>query len=269
MAQIGTIRLQTQNSGTVSVPVFDVGDSGSSVYEFVRVETATGTGFIPVTSTNDAAYPYLRVQSQNNGIVAVTDTASAIPDSVIYDFESGDTSNWDTAPDISADTTRAYNGTYAGYATNSSNSAFATVVPEGYGGGAEPSKFEYWWNETVDSKGAGIRLFNSNGNYELGIAANNPEWSVYDDNGYTRDVGDGSYSRYDTWIRFTVTFDWTNNTFDLDFYDSGTGYNLTDSGRPLRYGTDVETIRLGNQDDGGWENGDPVDQWYDDIQIFS
>lgn len=97
MAQIGTIKLQTQNSGTVSVPVFDVGDSGSSVYEFVRVQTANGTGFIPVTNTTDATYPYLRVQSQNNGIVAVTDYASAIPDGgvALYNFEQTVSDGWD------------------------------------------------------------------------------------------------------------------------------------------------------------------------------
>ena len=91
MAQIGTIKLETQNSGVVDVPVFETGDSASGVYEFVRVETASGTGFIPVTDPTDATYPYLRVQSQNNGIVAVTDTAgSDIPDSVEYRFEASE-----------------------------------------------------------------------------------------------------------------------------------------------------------------------------------
>jgi len=76
MAQIGTIRLQTQNNGTVDVPVFDTGDSGSSVYEFVRVQTAGGTGFIPVVDPADANFPYLRVQSQNQGVVAVHNEAT-------------------------------------------------------------------------------------------------------------------------------------------------------------------------------------------------
>lgn len=40
MAQIGTIRLETQNSGTVSVPVFDVGDSGRFV---VSIDKMTET----------------------------------------------------------------------------------------------------------------------------------------------------------------------------------------------------------------------------------
>lgn len=76
MAQIGTIRLQTQNNGTVSVPVFNTGDSDSSVYEIYRVETAGGTGFIPLADTADAAYPYLRVQTQNLGTLAVHDDST-------------------------------------------------------------------------------------------------------------------------------------------------------------------------------------------------
>jgi len=100
MAQIGTVRLETQNSGVVDVPVFEPGDSASGIYEFVRVETASGPGFIPVTDPVDATYPYLRVQSQNNGIVAVTDTpGSDIPDSVVRHYDPtaetvGETSKW-------------------------------------------------------------------------------------------------------------------------------------------------------------------------------
>lgn len=87
MAQIGTIQLQSQNNGVVDVPIFETGDSSSEVYEFLRIQTGSGIGFIPVTNTNDATYSFLRVQTQNNGVVAVTDTAgSAIPDSVVTQY---------------------------------------------------------------------------------------------------------------------------------------------------------------------------------------
>lgn len=100
MAQIGTVRLETQNSGVVDVPVFEPGDSASGIYEFVRVETASGPGFIPVTDPVDATYPYLRVQSQNNGIVAVTDTpGSDIPDSGVarHEFEGDYSDSWSSS----------------------------------------------------------------------------------------------------------------------------------------------------------------------------
>lgn len=122
MAQIGTIKLQTQNSGVVDVPVFDTGDSGSSIYEFVRVETASGTGFIPVTDPADATYPFLRVQSQNQGVVAVTDTASVIPDKL--GFESGDFSGWSgQLGDWDIVTSPVFEGTFAAQSTNGVDTA--------------------------------------------------------------------------------------------------------------------------------------------------
>lgn len=96
MAQIGTIRLQTQNNGTVSVPVFDTGDSGSSVYEFVRVQTAGGTGFIPLVDPADASFPYLRVQSQNQGVVAVHNESSLLNTITVDGFEDNDISEYST-----------------------------------------------------------------------------------------------------------------------------------------------------------------------------
>lgn len=192
----------------------------------------------------------------------------AIPDDVMYDFESGDTSNWDSAPELSADATRVYNGSWAGYVSNSPGTALARVIPTGYSEGYQPSKFQYFWNETSNSKGAGIRLYNTDGNYEIGVAANNPEWSVYDGNGHRRDVSEQGLT-YNSWVRFTILFDWVNGTYSLNFEHFGDNYTYTESGSPLRYGKDIEEIVLDNQDDGVWRNGDPVDMWYDDIEIFN
>lgn len=101
MAQIGTIRLETQNSGTVSVPVFNTGGSGSSVYEFVRVQTAGGVGFIPVVDPAEASFPYLRVQSQNQGVVAVHSESSLVDiptdDFARYLMESGSGTTFEDA----------------------------------------------------------------------------------------------------------------------------------------------------------------------------
>lgn len=92
MAQIGNIGVETENNGTVKVPVFDTGDSGSDVYEMVRVQTAVGVGFIAVISnTSDAAFPYLRVQTENNGVCAVHNEASLFdPNEAVIGTSSGD-----------------------------------------------------------------------------------------------------------------------------------------------------------------------------------
>lgn len=76
MAQIGTIKLQTQSNGVVTLPVFDTADAGSNVYDMVRVQTPSGVGFIPFVAPSDASRPYLRVQTQNQGVLAAHDKAS-------------------------------------------------------------------------------------------------------------------------------------------------------------------------------------------------
>jgi hypothetical protein len=103
MAQIGTIRLKT-GSGDVDIPVYEAGDSGASVDEFLRVETERGRGFIPVCDLSDAAYSFLRVQSSSRGVLAAHDSprltllkedfedGSIKPD---WDFYSTDSNGYD------------------------------------------------------------------------------------------------------------------------------------------------------------------------------
>lgn len=94
MAQLGTIKLQTA-SGPVELPVFDTADAGNGVYDMVRVQTAGGVGFVPFVSTGDAAHPYLRIQTQNNGVLAAHNEASMFTRDLIDGFEDGSWSdNW-------------------------------------------------------------------------------------------------------------------------------------------------------------------------------
>lgn len=73
----GEVKIQTPN-GVQSLPVYNAGSSGGSVYEMLKVETPSGIGYIPLTDPSDAAYPYLKVQTQNHGILAVHDAESVV-----------------------------------------------------------------------------------------------------------------------------------------------------------------------------------------------
>jgi len=76
MSQIGAIKVQTPN-GTVQVPVYETGDSSSDVHELIKISTPSGTGFVPVAATDQSpAYPYLKVNTENHGILAFHDSAS-------------------------------------------------------------------------------------------------------------------------------------------------------------------------------------------------
>ncbi|WP_414838161.1 hypothetical protein ACK3SF_02055 [Candidatus Nanosalina sp. VS9-1] len=72
MAQIGSIKVET-SSGIVSVPVFDLDDASSQENDFLRVNTGSGVGFIPLADRSSAAFPYIRIQTAN-GVLAADDS---------------------------------------------------------------------------------------------------------------------------------------------------------------------------------------------------
>ena len=187
-----------------------------------------------------------------------------------FDFETGDTSRWDDVNDLSAVTGTVYNGSYSGHCDNAQSGTYqARVVPPGYSGGKQPGEYEYYWYETDDSFGGGIRLFNSNGNVEVGTATDNPEWDIDDGNGVNQVYGGDGYGR---WVRFRLTFDWGAGTFSADFEDLQSGSSFTDSGRPLKQGVDIERIQIEDYNKGGWAaSGDVgdgnIEQWFDDIHL--
>lgn len=75
MSQIGTVKFETATHGVVEVPIFQLGDSGSNVYESVRVDTGNEIGFLPTVDPPDADYEYIRFLTNQHGTVAVfTDT---------------------------------------------------------------------------------------------------------------------------------------------------------------------------------------------------
>lgn len=185
-------------------------------------------------------------------------------DRVFFDgFDGGNLNGWDVnSGSIVSDRTRK--GPYAVHCTNS-NSSYLFRTDVNGGGGEQVSKVEYWFQETSGgSTGAGLRLKNSDSNYELGVATDNPQWDIEDGNGFETDVHP-SLPNYETWTRFTMTFDWDAGTFGVDFEQPSTGITYTDSGRPLMNGVDVEYVEA-------WDyynewGGTSVNQWYDSFEV--
>lgn len=75
MTQIGTIRFNTAD-GNVSLPVFNTADKGNNVYDMIRVQTPSGVGFVPFVDPSSSNYPYLRIKTQNHGVLAAHDKAA-------------------------------------------------------------------------------------------------------------------------------------------------------------------------------------------------
>ena len=206
-----------------------------------------------------------------------TDTITA--SDLIQDFEEGNLNDWNNlAGNTVADNSRAFNGTYSLYSGDYSNggcpSPFGTWQPPGYSGGGQPNELEFYYNETSNSTGAGLRVFNSNGNPEFGMATDNPEWYIGDGNSNSdsaRSVFDPGSDEYDKWIRVRFyNIDWVNSTFDIEIEDTTGSYSTyTETGIPMRNGVDIERIELWgyNSNSSPQWGDDKVEQWFDDILI--
>lgn len=188
----------------------------------------------------------------------------AIPDSVVYDFEGGDVSAFDfTGSGFKAVTDRAHTGQYSGYSNNGGNVAAET--PDGFGDGVQISRFQFYWQETSDSAGGGIQLFNSAGNREIAVGSNNPQWLITDDNtGEFNNVysGDG----YDRFVYVDIQFDWSSTDCDIYMEDLQSGTSKTFTSRPLINGVDISSFQI----DGFssyWGNNSNFEMWFDDIEI--
>jgi hypothetical protein len=181
-----------------------------------------------------------------------------------YDFEDGTLQGWQPIRNgfgIRTDVTR---GSYSiGGEDNSAPLEIAKISPANLSGGRKMSFLEFYWYEIANSHGGGIAMMDSNGSEVLGVATDNDELNIKDDNGWEY-VENGS--GYSSWYRIEITFDWQNNTADVYWKDTdGSGVESTFTGRPLRTTTGIETLRIRNQNGESWLSDDDFNMWFDDI----
>ncbi|GAB3669567.1 fibronectin type III domain-containing protein [Halopiger thermotolerans] len=177
-----------------------------------------------------------------------------------------------TVNDLSQVTDRVHSGSYAAYSSSvvsGSPQASWTV----HSGGEQVDFVSYWWNETSNSWGGGIRLKNSNGNYEIGVASDNPQWEIDDANGASGrfspvdqyDAAGVDY--YDHWVWTGILFDWANSEATVAFWSPSGSVHYVET-VPLKNGTDVETVELWSYSGGIWGDSDAKhEMWWDDIWI--
>lgn len=214
MAQIGTIKLQTP-SGPVSVPVFDTADAGNSVFNMLRVQTPSGVGFIPLVDTADASFPYFRVQTENNGIVAVHNTAQlsifsdSFEDQNISEY-SGDTSSF------SITSAQAQDGLYSLESTTLGNSFItyqgsgvvsnSEVVIEGYvySDGSSGARVGFCWFMDAASDNGYCAAYRGSDSSIFLAEVNNQGTSVIVN-------VDNTTLTPNTWIKMRITHDQGDN----------------------------------------------------------
>nr|WP_238987719.1 fibronectin type III domain-containing protein [Halobellus captivus] len=126
----------------------------------------------------------------------------------------------------------------------------------------QPDTFSYVYQETSNSFGGGIRLVNSNGDYEGGTAADNPEWDV--DFADTTGQVAGGPGGSDEWVSVEWDFDWSNSQVTV-LWEALTSGDTHSSTHDLYHGADVSRVELWNYNDSaGWGGGD-LAMWWDAI----
>lgn len=190
-----------------------------------------------------------------------------VTDPNFYGFESGDVSRWDVVNDLTAVTDRVFEGTYAGKCSNAqSGQPQAYVIPSTLEFGSKPSQIRYYWQETSNQSGSGVRLFNSGGGFEIGFATDNPQWVIEDTNGFET-VRSNFSQDYDKWVRVTFKFDWPNGEVTINVKD------LTESGSTnygpytLNQNQDIERIQIDDYQSNTWQTGGAIDSWFDSFEV--
>lgn len=163
------------------------------------------------------------------------------------------------------DTTNSYSGDRSVYFDGSVNSGVITVMmyadfePEQY------SSAQWVYRETSSSNGHGFRFLDGNGNTIVKGGTGNPQVEVYTGNGLIT-MESGPSPNYGEWRRYTVTFDWANQTVDILWEDlTGSTGDRSLSGEPF---VNTNATALGRSetinDDVDQKHGTANDAWVED-----
>jgi len=169
-----------------------------------------------------------------------------------------DMSQWETAHG-GQNNSRVLTGSNSYYSGNNNTGLQAETTP--FPEGVQLQRFEYSYQETGSSTGHGVRLVNSNGNYEGGTATDNPEFDVDFANSSGQENGGGSYGE---WVTVCWNFDWSENIVTVRRDGSSAHTNTYN----LKQGLDISTIELWNYNGGNWGDND-LDSWWDGIQLYT
>ena len=261
MAKIGEIQIKTP-SGIETIPIYEPGDSGSSISESLRVQTSSGTGFVPLAPRPDASFPEIAVQT-DSGVLAATDKINS---AFTYSegFEDSSLSDWNVkASEFKIKSNNVFEGSFSAGIESSRNSV-EQVASKTLTEGKKATEFEFYWYETSSSTGFSCRLMNSEGRFEAGFMSNNPQWEIYSSSGINQIYpGDG----YDRWIRVRFSFDWEANSFSYTVEDLSSGTQKSGSA-DLRQGLDIKEIHLDDYSSGNFRDSfGNCYTWWDEFRL--
>ena len=260
MSEIGKVQIQT-DTGEVSVPVFQPGDSGSDIYEFLRVQTDSGTGFVPLTEVSGADLPSVRVHTQSHGTLAVTTSVSTsvLVESFEDDSTGGPTpAGWSTSLSSSdekvvsgesVDGSRSYrlnNGTNNTIGHTRSAGVFTSAAVYSLdGSGYQPQTVTWSYNEqSFGQGGVGFWMLDSQGRISTATGTSNPN-TVYSEGSGLIDVG-GATGEYNRWSRYRMEIDWQNQTYTIFYGPAGSATEKVSQASFVDSASGVSSVAIGS-----------------------
>jgi PKD repeat protein len=246
-------------SGTVALNA-SASDGIDPNYSWKLGDGTTATGSTVSHSYGDPGTYGVELTVTDAAGLTTTDTLNVVvlADARSDSFESG-LSKWSINDGGFQQRGASIDGSYsAGNFEDSSSKIQARW--DAYEGGEQPRKFSYYYRETRNSNGGGLRVKNSDGDIEVGFATDNPQWDIYDADGSTQIYnGDG----YGQWVYVEITFDWENDEYVLYVEDQSTGTTRIHTG-DLREGVDAERVEVANYA-GDWGGGSSFHMNVDDV----
>jgi Tfp pilus assembly protein PilV len=209
-----------------------------------------------------------------------TETPSQAEDSTTESFEDGKPESYEENADFlniadrgAEDTAQSlYADHYCG--TQCHPDPLATYTPDILNGSPEVERLEFYWRETSDSYGGGVSLHSADTTV-AGVAANNPEWMIFDPDRSGPErwrveiyEGDG----YERWVRTEFNFDWENMEVTYTFEDQESDSMASRTvDIPDVDGIDEVQFRSYSEinardENPGIRNGS-IDHWWDEIVI--
>lgn len=260
----------TSQSTTYSPPDNDTADIGAVLFVpdpptnlTITGDTTEGELTLDWDAVSEAVGYYVyRAESSGTAKGDYTQIADVSQETTITTVANGfeDMSVWSVNNGGQA-SDRVYQGSNSYYSAAFGSSVQASWTP--FPNGNQPDTFTFYYQETSNSTGGGVRLLNSNGNYEGGIATDNPEFEVDFDStsGFLN-----SGATYDEWVEVFCDFDWSNGgevTISWSALSSGNGYSSTFT---LKEKVDISTVELWNYNNGTWGDGDLI-MWWDELSF--
>jgi len=175
---------------------------------------------------------------------------------VFENAEDDEFSDWTVNSGSLSSTTSPAIDNYSLYHSNFGNQSEPRGAVKELTNSGKIDSFSFMFWETISNTSSALSFYNSNGNREFSVGTDNPAWAFDDVSG--NNIFGNPPNNYENWMRFTITFDWVENTYTVVGENTKSSYTASHTGE-LYEGVDIAEVASGQADLAGYTG---VGEWY-------